>query len=97
MAVRFLVLVIRTEAHRPSAVRTLHQTGEDLRGSVLLLSAAAGDLFLHLLKDFLGDNGFVSIFYPKPFLLRLAYLFLVLVGNVGLLVVYAVTDLGFVF
>ena len=97
MAVRLAVLSVRTEAHRPSAVRTLYQTGEDLRGSVLLLSAAVGDLFLHLFKDLRRDNGFVGILYSEPFLLRLAYLFLVLVGDVGLLVVYAVADVGFVF
>ena len=97
MAVRLAVLSVRTEAHRPSAVRTLHQTGEDLCGSILLLSAAAGDLFLHLFKDFLGDNSFVGVLHSKPFLLRLAYLFLILVGNVDLLVVYAVADIGFVF
>lgn len=97
MAVRRLVPAVRTETHRPSAVRTLYQTGEDLRSSVFLLSTAAGDLRLHLFKDLLGDNSFVGIFYPKPFLLRLAYLFLVLVRNIGLLVVYAVADIGFVF
>ena len=97
MAVRCLVLAVRTETHRPSAVRTLHQTGEDLRGSVFLLSAAAGDLLLHLFKDFLGNNGFVGILHSEPFLLRLAYLFLVLVRDIGLLVVYAVADIGFVF
>ena len=97
MAVRLAVLSVRTEAHRPSAVCTLHQTGENLRGSVLLLSAAAGDLFLHLFKDLLGNNGFVGVLHSEPFLLRLAYLFLVLVRNVGLLIVYAVADLGFVF
>ena len=97
MAVRCFVLIVCPEAHRPSAVCTFHKTGKDLRGSVLLLSAAAGDLFLHLLKDFLGDNSFVGVLHSEPFLLRLAYLFLVLVGDVGLLVVYAVADVGFVF
>lgn len=97
MAVRCLVLPVRSEAHRPSAICTFYKPGEDLRGSVLLLSAAAGDLFLHLLKDFLRDNGFMGVLHSEPFLLRLAYLFLVLVGNVGLLVVYAVSDIGFVF
>lgn len=47
MAVRFLVLTVSTETHRPSAVRTLHQTGEDLCGSILLLPAVTGDLRLH--------------------------------------------------
>ena len=97
MAVRLAVLSVRTEAHRPSAVCTLHQTGEDLRGSVLLLSAAAGDLFLHLFKDFLGNDSFVGIFYPQPFFRGLSHLFLVLVGNIALLVVNAVADIGFIF
>ena len=60
-------------------------------------SAAACDLLLHLLKDFLGDNGFVCVLHSEPFFLRLAYLFLVLVRDVALLVVYAVADIGFVF
>ena len=97
MAVRLAVLSVRPKAHRPSAVCTLHQTGEDLRGSVLLLSAAAGDLFLHLFKDFPRNNGFVGILHSEPFFLRLAYLFLVLVGDIGLLVVYAVADISLIF
>ncbi len=39
----------------------------------------------------------MGVLYSEPFFLRLAYLFLVLVRNVALLVVYAVADISFVF
>lgn len=85
VTVRISVLRIRTEPHRPSAVSAFHQAGEHLRSSVPLFPSAAGNLLLHLFKDFFNDNRFVSVFDPIPFLHRFADFLCVLVGNVGLL------------
>ena len=91
------VAVIRAVAHRPAAVSAFHKTGKDLRGCRFHFPAAVCNLFLHLLKDFLRDNGFVGVFNPQPFLRRLPGFLLVLVGNVGLNTVDAVADVGLIF
>ena len=38
----------------------------------------------------------MGIFHPNPFFFRLAHLFLVLIRDIGLLIVYAVADIGFI-
>ena len=49
------------------------------------------------IRDSLTDKGFMGIFHTNPFLFRLADLFLVLIGDIGLLVVDAVANIGFIF
>ncbi len=93
---RLAVAVIRAVAHRPAAVSAFHKSGKDLRGCRFHFPAAACDLLLHLLKNFLGDNGFVGVFNPQPFLRRLPDFLLVLVGNVGLNAMDAVADVGLI-
>ena len=97
IAVRRFVLLVGGEAETPSAIRTFRQSRKNLCRCITHLSAAAGDLPLHLFKDFLGNDSFVGIFYPQPFFRGLSHLFLVLVGNIALLVVNAVADIGFIF
>ena len=38
----------------------------------------------------------MGIFHPNPFFFRLAHLFLVFIRDIGLLIVYAVADVGFI-
>lgn len=63
IAVRLAVLLICTEAHRSSTIGTADKSCENLRGRVFLLSATAGDLFLYLYKDLLGDDCFVGVLH----------------------------------
>ena len=64
--------------------------------TILLLPSAAGNLLLHLLKHIPADDRLMGIFHPNPFFFRLAHLFLVFIRDVGLLIVYAVADIGFI-
>ena len=96
MAVRRFVLPVRAKAHRPATICTFYKTGENLRCGILLLPSAAGDLLLHLLKHIPADNRLMGIFHPNPIFFRLAHLFLVFIRDIGLLIVYAVADVGFI-
>ena len=55
------------------------------------------NLLLHLSEHIRRDNSFVGVLHTIPFLLRLPHLFLVLERDVALLIVNAVTDIGFFF
>ena len=97
VTIGLFVLIVHAKRQRPAAVCALHQPGEDLCRAVFLLAAARLDQLLHPVKDILADKGFMGIFHTNPFLFRLADLFLVLVRDVGLLIVDAVADIGFIF
>ena len=96
MAVRRFILTVRAEAHRPATICTLYKPSENLRCGILLLTPAAGNLLLHLLKHIPADDRLMGIFHPNPFFFRLAHLFLVFIRDIGLLIVYAVADVGFI-
>lgn len=97
IAVGLFVLLIHTIGHRPAAIRTFYKPGKDLRCSVFLFSTAMSNLLLHLSEHIRRDNSFVGVLHTIPFLLRLPHLFLVLERDVALLIVNAVTDIGFFF
>ena len=97
ITVRIFILLIRTETHRPSAVSTSDKSGKDLRGSILHFTSAVFDLFLHLTEDIFFNDALMRVLNPNPFLFRLADALFVFVGNIGLLVVDAVADIGFIF
>ena len=96
MAVRRFVLPVCAEAHRPATICTFYKPGKNLRCGILLLPSAAGDLLLHLLKHIPADDRHMGIFHPNPFFFRLAHLSLIFVRDIGLLIVYAVADVGLV-
>ena len=96
VAVRRFVLPVRAEAHRPATICTFYKTGENLRCGILLLPSAAGNLLLHLLKHIPADDRLMGIFHPNPFFFRLTNLFLVFIRDIGLLIVYAVANVGFI-
>src|SRR5699024_7148118 len=97
VSIGLFVLLVHAKRQRPAAVCTLHQPGKDLCRTVFLLAAARLNQLLHPVKDVLTDKGFMGIFHTNPFLFRLADLFLVLIGDIGLLVVDAVANIGFIF
>ena len=66
-------------------------------GAMFLVSSAGSNLLLHMIENVFGNDRFMCILDTKPFFLWLADFLFVLVRNVGLLVVDAVADIGFIF
>ena len=97
VTVRCFVLTILTVSKRPATVCAFYKTGENLRCTIFLLSSARSNLVLHMIENIFGNYGFVRVFNTNPFFFRLADFLFVLVGNIRLLVVDAVTDVGFIF
>lgn len=96
IAIRGFVLLVLTVPHCPPAIGALDQPGENLRGAVLPLPAAAGYALLYPVKIRFADNGLVGVLHLPPFILGLAHPLLALERHGCLLVVYAVPDVRFI-
>ena len=97
IAVRRFVGGIRSKPHRPATVSAFDKSGEYLRFLVLSLSASGLDKLLHTEEHVLVNDRFVGILHSEPFAFRLAYFLLVLERDSGLLVMYAVSYVDFIF
>lgn len=91
-----LVLLVLTVPHCPPAIGTFNQPGENLRGAVLPLPAAAGDILLYPVKIRFADNGLVGVLHLPPFILGLVHPLFALKRHWRLLIVYAVADVRFI-
>ena len=97
MTIRRFILTILTIGKRPATVSAFYKTGENLGSAIFLLSSAGSNLLLHMIENIFGNDRFMCILDTKPFFLWLADFLFVLVRNVGLLVVDAVANIGFIF
>ena len=85
-----------SKAHRPTTIGTLDKPGKNLSCLVLHGATADGGLFLYPVKHLTTYKRVMGVFNAYPLAGRLADCFLALERNVALLVVYAVTDVGFI-
>ena len=92
--VRLLIPIDSRVMHGLAAVRALEKPCEDLGSSVPLASASVVDLLLYPVKDILGNDGLVRVLDPDPLLRRVANVLFALVGDLRLLVVDGVPDIG---
>lgn len=97
MTIRRFILTILTIGKRPATVSAFYKIGENLGSAIFLLSSAGSNLLLHMIENIFGNDRFMCILDTKLFFLWLADFLFVFVRNVGLLVVDAVADIGFIF
>ena len=93
-SVRFFAAVDPRVMHGPAAVRALEKPGEDLRRTASLFPTTVVDLHLYSIKDVFGDNRLMRVLDSDPLLRRVANMLLALVGDLRLLIVDGVPDVG---
>ena len=91
------ILVCAADDHGFSAIGAFQQPGENVRGAVSLFSVAAFDLTLHLPEYILVDDRLMRSFHPKPYVAVIPDSLLIFIGDGSESVVYAVSNVDFVF